>query len=180
MFINFTDTIINTIRTTAVVLIVFIILAVFACNNKQSKKVENEVLKVKKPTTEKSIAGKTDKTGYIVLKSYDSLVTEILTTSPRYKQLTKGLNKAVVKNGGQFFEFNLERSPNPNQYKLWSYSRTYDFLVYEMYTDRQLNIARFSFDPDNKQLYEYDAVMDQQIPIVFDRSLLSKFEALYK
>ncbi|MFC2086898.1 hypothetical protein ACFLSA_01890 [Bacteroidota bacterium] len=117
MFTNFTDTIINTIRTTAVA---FIILAVFACNNKQSKKVENDVLKVEKPATEKSIAGKTDKTGYFVLKSYDSLVTEILTTSPRYKQLTtKGLNKAVVKNRGQFFEVNLERSPNPSQDKLW-------------------------------------------------------------
>jgi hypothetical protein len=177
MFANFTGIIINTIRTTVVVVI---LLTVFACNNKQSKKAENNDFKIEKPATEKSTDNKTRKTGYIELKSYDSIVTEILTSSPRYKQLTKGLNKAVVKNGGQYFEVNLERSPIPNHDKRWNYSRTYDFVVYEMYTDRQLNIARFSFDPDNKQLYEYDAVMNQQIPIVFDKSLLSKYEALYK
>jgi hypothetical protein len=155
-------------------------LAVFACNNQQSKKADDNSSAVSKPASEKPIRKKTEKTGQKDIKPCENLVKEILTTSARYKQLTKGLNKAVIKNGGLYFGVNLEGSPNRGQDKAWSYSKTYDFTIYEMYTDRQLNTARFSFNPENKQLYEYDAVHDQLKPIEFDRNLLPKYETLCK
>lgn len=173
----FTDIQMKTFR---IAVILFFVLAAFACSNQQSKNKEGAVSKVKKQPSENSLIKKIDKIEEKELKPCEDIVTEILITSPRYMQLTKGLNKAVVKNGGQFFEVNLERSPNPNQDKLWSYSRTYDFTVYEMYIERKLNIARFSFDPNDKQLYEYDAIMDQITPIEFDRNLLLKYEVLCK
>ncbi len=160
--------------------IVFLMLAVFACNNKQSKKAENDDPANEKPVSEKSIIKKIDNIKQKKINLCEDIVTEILTTCPRYIQLTKGLNKAVIKNGGQSFEVKLEASPYSTQNKAWGYSKTYDFTVYEMYTDRELNIARFSFNPDNKQLYEYDVIEDKLEPIEFDRNLLSKYEALCK
>ncbi len=167
-------------KTIRITVIVFSILAAFACNNQQSKKVEDDASAVNKLPSEKSNIKKIDKTEQKEFKPCENLVTEILTTSPRYRQLTKGLYKAVVKNGGLNFGISLEGSPNPKQDKAWSYSKTYDFTVYEMYPDRQLNTARFSFNPNNKQLYEYDAAHDQLKPIEFDRNLLLKYETLCK
>jgi len=163
-----------------ITIIVFFILAAFACHNQQSKKAEGNAIATGKPTSEKSINKKTNKTEIKEFKPCEYLVTEILTTSPRYKQLTKGLNEAVVKNGGLSFGISLVGSPNLRHDKAWRYSKTYDFTVYEMYTDRQLNTARFSFNPNDKQLYEYDAVHDQLKPIEFDRSLLLKYEEVCK
>jgi hypothetical protein len=167
-------------KTIRITIIAFSVMAAFACNNQQSKRAEVDSTAVRKPPSEKSIIKKTDKAEHKELKLCDSIVTEILTTSPRYNKLTKGLYKAVVKNGGLSFGISLEGSPNPRQDKSWSYSKTYDFTLYEMYTDRKLNTARFSFNPNNKQLYEYDAVHDQLKPIEFDRNLLLKYDALCK
>ncbi len=167
-------------QTIKMTLIVFFTLAAFACNNQQSKKPEVGASAVRISSSKKSNIKKINKTEQKELKPCECLAKEILTTSPRYKQLTEGLYKAVIKNGGQFFGISLEGSPNPRQDKAWSYSKTYNFTVYEMYTDRQLNTARFSFNPNKKQLYEYDAVHDQLKPIEFDRNLLLKFETLCK
>ena len=163
-----------------IAVIAFSVMAAFACNNQQSKKAEVDSTAVRKPISEKPIIKKLNKTEQKDLKSREYIVKEILTTSPRYKQITKGLHKAVVKNGGLSFGIGLEGSPNPRQDKAWSYSETYDFTLYEMYTDRKLNIARFSFNPNNKQLYEYDEAHDQLKPIAFDRSLLLKYNILSK
>ena len=167
-------------KAIGITVIVFSMLVAFACNNQQSKKAEDNDSAVRKRTSEKPINKKTDKTEKKELKPCENIVTEILTTSPRYRQLTKGLNEAVVKNGGLSFGITLEGSPNPGQDKAWSYSKTYDFTIYEMYPERQLNTARFSFNPENKQLYEYDAVHNQPKPIEFDTNLLIKYEALCK
>jgi len=175
-----------------IIFILFSLLAVYACNNRQSKKVKDVTIAIENTTAEKpvikevvkidekSILKKTDKIEQKELTPCEKLVKEILTTSPRYKQLTKGLDKAVVKNGGQSFGISLEGSPNPRQDNAWGYSKTYDFTVYEMYADRQLNTVRFSFNPNDKQLYEYDAVKDQLKPIEFDRNLLLKYETACK
>jgi hypothetical protein len=167
-------------KNIGITLTVFFILVAFACNNRQSKKAENKGSADRKLPSEKSISKKTDTIEQTELNSCECMVKEILITSPRYKRLTKGLKKAVVKNGGLSFGISLEGSPNPRQDKTWSYSKTYDFTVYEMYTDRQLNTARFSFNPTDKQLYEYDAAHDRLKPIEFDRNLLLKYEALCK
>jgi len=165
-------------KTIRISVLLFSILLAFACNNKQSDKTKEDESVVKKLLTGKSIFKKQEKAELNKYKSCESIVKEILTTSPRYCQLTKGLNKAVVKNGGQSFGITLEGSPNPLHDKAWGYSETYDFTIYENYMDRQLKTARFSFNPNNKQLYEYDAVNDQLKPIKFDRKLLLKYEAL--
>ena len=102
------------------------------------------------------------------------VVKSILKTSVRYSQITKGLNRAVIENGGQGFGICLERSPNPKKDGAMGFSKTYDFVVYEMYPERQLNIAWFSFNPRNNKLYEYDPILDHQKQIVFDKNLLEK------
>ena len=138
--------------------LIFSILVVFACNSKESKR--NKA----KPK----------------LNTRESVVEEILKTSPRYKQLTEGLYEVVIKNGGTSIGINLEGSPNPNLVKTVTYSKTYDFTLYEMYTERRMNTSRFSFNPENKQLYEYDAVNEELNPIDFDKNLLIKFESFNK
>jgi hypothetical protein len=113
-------------------------------------------------------------------KTCVDIAKEIVITSPRFIQLTKGLTSAVIDNGGQSFGVSLEGSPNPKKDKALSFSKTYDFTVYEIYTDRQLNAGSFSFNPVNNQLYEYNQVADKLQPIVFDRDLLMAFGLLCK
>jgi hypothetical protein len=167
-------------KTIRIALIIFSMLAVFACNNQQSKKAEEDTTVIRKPISKKTIIKKTDIIEQKEIKLCEDLITEIVTTSPRYRQLTKGLYKAVVNNGGQSFGIRLEGSPSPGQGKTKNYSKTYDFTLYEMYPDRQLNTARFSYNPNKKQLYEYDEINTQLNPIEFDSNLLLKYEALCK
>jgi hypothetical protein len=155
-------------------IVLFLFFALSNCHQ-QNKKDESKDKEIRKQTYEKLIIQKIDLSGKKELPKRVKIITEILTTSPRYKQLTKGLNEAVVKNGGQFFGISLEGSPYPRIDKSWNYSKTYDFTLYEMYVERQLNTARFSFDPVNKQLYELDEVHEILVPIEFDRSLLLEF-----
>ena len=103
------------------------------------------------------------------------VVMEILTASPRFEDLTKGLHDAVVKNGGTAFGITLEGSPEADKDAL-DYSPTYDFSLHETYPDRNVAIARFTFNPNEQQLYEYDAITDKLNPIAFDKNLLEKFK----
>ncbi|RPH31866.1 MAG: hypothetical protein EHM93_11810 [Bacteroidales bacterium] len=135
--------------------LIFSILIVFACNSKDSKKNKFRL-------------------------NRESIIQEIITTSPRYKELTKGLYDVVIKNGGSSIGISLEGSPDAKKDKVISYSKTYDFTLYEMYTERKMNTTRFSFSPEKKQLYEYDAVNDTLKPIDFDKNLLIKFESFNK
>jgi hypothetical protein len=155
--------------------IVLFLLIAFSCSHQQNKKDENEDVLARKQTYEKLISNKIDSKGLIELLTREKVVREIVTTSPRYKQLTKGLYEAVVKNGGLSYGISLEGSPNPRIDKTWSYSETYDFTLYEMYEERQYNTVRFSFDPICKLLYEHDEVLEKLVPIEFDRSLLLEF-----
>ena len=167
-------------RLVGISIIFIVLIASFACTDKQSKKVTDTNSPVKKPTSVIPETKKPDKTEKKEFLTCESIVTGTLMTSPRYKQLTKGLYMRVIKNGGQSFGISLEGSPDPNRDKAHSYSKNYDFIIYETYTDRRLNTARFSFNPQNKQLYEFDAVNDKLKPIEFDRNLLLKFESLCK
>jgi len=162
-----------------ITIILFVTLFAFACNNQQSKKAEDRTI-VKKRTPERAIIKKPELAVYKEFKTCEEVIKEILTTSPRYKEITKGLSKAVIRNGGLSFGVSLEGSPNPKQDKAQSYSKTYDYTVFEMYTDRQLNAASFSFNPNDKKLYEYDAINDRLNNIEFDRNLLLKYNSLCK
>jgi len=111
-------------------------------------------------------------------KTCVDVVIEILTTSPTFVKETKGLDAAIVKNGGTSFGITIEGSPNPKNDGALDYSKTYDFNLHETYSDRMPVIARFTFNPANKQLYEYDIAEDKLNPIDFNRNLLLKFNEL--
>ena len=100
---------------------------------------------------------------------------KIVETSPRCKQLTKGLYERIVKNGGTSYGIMLESSPNPKTDPSQEYSKTYNFNLHESYSDRMPVIARFVFDPKKQQLYEDDVVNAQLIAIPFDKKLLLLF-----
>ncbi len=113
------------------------------------------------------------------LETCIDIVMEILTTSPKYLKLTKGLDVAVVKNGGSLGVY-IEGSPNPKNDEAIEFSDTYDFKLFESYSDHDVVIRRFTFDPTDRQLYELDVAVDKLIPINFDRNLLLKFNEICK
>jgi ketosteroid isomerase-like protein len=108
------------------------------------------------------------------------IVMKIVTSSQLYHKKTKGLQDAVIKNGGTGFGISLESSPDPESDDAFEFSDTYDFSLHESYPDRVVVIARFSFNPEENLLYEYDWVEDAYIPIDFDKSLLTRFEKICK
>ena len=111
-----------------------------------------------------------------VKESYKAQIAyKIVETSPRCKQLTKGLYERIVKNGGTSYGIMLESSPNPKTDPSQEYSKTYNFNLHESYSDRMPVIARFVFDPKKQQLYEDDVVNAQLVAIPFDKKLLLLF-----
>lgn len=111
-----------------------------------------------------------------VKESYKAQIAyKILETSPRCRQLTKGLGERVVKNGGTSYGIMLESSPNPKTDPSQEYSKTYNFNLHESYADRMPVIARFVFDPKKQQLYEDDVVNAELVAIPFDKKLLALF-----
>jgi len=89
---------------------------------------------------------------------------------------TKGLNKAIVKNGGTSFGITVEGSPNPKKDNALDYSENYEFNLHETYSERTTVITRFKFKPSDRKLYEYDAAEDKLNPIDFNKKLLTKFD----
>ncbi|GAA4212192.1 hypothetical protein GCM10022289_42650 [Pedobacter jeongneungensis] len=111
-----------------------------------------------------------------VKESYKAQIAyKIVETSPRCKQLTKGLYERVVKNGGTSYGIMLESSPNPKTDPSQEYSKTYNFNLHESYADRMPVVARFVFDPKKQQLYEDDVVNATLVAIPFDKKLLLLF-----
>lgn len=103
------------------------------------------------------------------------IVLEILMTAPSFIKMTTGLKERIVKNGGTSYGIMLEGSPDPEQDEAQTYSKTYDFNLHESYSDHAPVIARFSFNALEKQLYEYNVVEDNLVPIEFNKRLLIKF-----
>ncbi|MEH3114130.1 hypothetical protein [Pedobacter terrae] len=111
-----------------------------------------------------------------IKESYKAQIAyKIVETSPRCKQLTKGLYERVVKNGGTSYGIMLESSPNPKTDLSQSYSKNYNFNLHESYSDRMPILARFVFDPKKQQLYEEDVLNNKLIDITFDKKLLKRF-----
>ncbi|MDA3891995.1 MAG: hypothetical protein PF517_10075 [Salinivirgaceae bacterium] len=161
-------------------LIILILLAIFACNNKQTTNTKNSTPAIKSELRGDSIPNKKDSTKQTQLKICENLVTEILTTSPRYIQMTKGLKKAIEENGGTSYGLSLSVKQNSLIKNPLSNSKIYEFTLYETYQERQLNTARFTFDPVKKQLYEYDAVEDTMKRIEFNKNLLVELDSCFK
>ena len=111
-----------------------------------------------------------------IKESYKAKIAyKIVETSPRCRQLTKGLYERVIKNRGTSYGVMLESSPNPKTDPSQGYAKTYNFNLHESYADRMPIIARFVFDPIKKQLFEEDTANDKLIPISFDKKLLISF-----
>lgn len=108
------------------------------------------------------------------------IVLDILTTSQSYVERTKGLNEAVIKNGGTSIGLIVEGSPNPKRDEALEYSETYVFSLHESYPDRMPTIARYIFDASKSELYESDIANDSLIPISFDKDLLVRYHMLCK
>lgn len=156
-------------KVVKLVVFLYLILVMVACQNKTNKNNKNDA-NIENKTNKnanKSLTGlNLDKK----LKPAENAVKEILITSPRYIELTKDLQQKIDKAGGLYFGIYLQKSPQNNNDG--RYSNTYEFTLYEVYPERQVNTARFSFNPVNKQLSEYDLVNDTLIPIIYDSSLL--------
>lgn len=110
----------------------------------------------------------------------DALVEEILKSSSRYKKLTEGLLQAVKRNGGTSVSVVMEKSPDATDKKAYEYSANYEMQLAENYPDRQISIARFVFDPSEKELYEYDIIADSLKSIPFDQKLLDNAQEYCK
>lgn len=130
--------------------------------------------------TDKNVTKQLDNKEKRELKTCIDIVMEILTTSPAYLKKTKGLYEAVVKNGGTSFGIMIEGSPNPKSDEAMDFSNTYDFSLHETYSDHMPVTARFTFNPTDRQLYEYNFAEDKLNPIDFDRNLLLKFNEICK
>lgn len=156
-----------------------LIMAAYSCHYQPNKLENNNIASVNINAAEKSNNSKTNDAELKESDSKKELITKIVSNSPRFKQLSTGLTERVIKNGGLSYELRLERCPCNTNGKKWNYSKTFDFTLYEVYTDRELNTNSFSFDPSINQLYEYDAFTDKFVPIEFDRSLLFRYRFFY-
>lgn len=145
---------------------IFLLLTVVlvACNSQPSKQ-RGDSANTDSSNTDKMES--VDKPGFC-----DALVEEILKSSPRYKKLTEGLLQAVKRNGGTSVSVVMEKSPDATDKKAYEYSANYEMQLAENYPDRQISIARFVFDPSEKELYEYDIIADSLKSIPFDQKLL--------
>lgn len=106
------------------------------------------------------------------------VVEEILLTSSHFIEYTKDLNERVIANGGIGYGYSLERSPDSSEET--PVSDTYDFILFESYEDHSPLVARFSFNVEKEQLYEYDAVLESMIPISFNQELLPDLRIVCK
>jgi hypothetical protein len=160
-------------------LILFTLLAIFACNRKQVKTDNNKAESLVQETLDTAVPLPENLETIKQLESEsndcEALANEILITSPRYLQLTSGLKEAVIKNGGTSFDLNVKLTQDTNNNNGVGGSKLYEFTISEIYPDRKLNTFRFVFNPSVKQLYEYDAVDDTLKPIEFDEKLVDEF-----
>jgi hypothetical protein len=167
-------------RILKVMLIVLFIFSAFVCYNNQGRAKSGYAgTSVKRTVGKHSVAIADNKEGEKTVPCIN-LIVEIVKTSPRYRELTKGLEEEIKKNGGISYGISLEGSPHPAKDKACCYSKTYDFTVNEIYSSRQLSAARFSFNPENQLLYEYDAVLEEKVRIDFDEDLLLTYDVICK
>ena len=115
---------------------------------------------------------KLDTVSTVSTKTCSQIAYLILTTSPRYQSLTNGLKERIIKNGGTSFYISYEGSPYSKIDSAENYSKTYDYSIHENYPDHAPLIASFTFDPVQKQLFEYNVAQDSLMPAAFDKTLL--------
>lgn len=141
-------------------------LSLFACtNNTSDKKETKEEKTADNPINSKEI-------------SCAAVIIEILESSAVFKEETEGLQEAIVKNGGTSFGIGIDASPYPENDGVDFHSENYELNLHESYADREVVIDRFMFNLGEMQLYQYNVIEDEYIPIDFDTSLTKKFIAV--
>lgn len=118
-----------------------------------------------------TVAATTDTVRY----TCKEVVMFILESSPRYQAIIAELDSATKPNHMTYGTM-WEATPNPEADEVPQHSDTYDINVHESYKQRMNVVARFSFDPAKRQLFEYDVVNDTLLPVSFDTTLLMKAE----
>jgi hypothetical protein len=154
---------------------IFTLMLTFCCNSQNGSKplthdttVSKEMNVPEKNEAKQSADQEKDKP-----KTCIDAVMKIMETSPSFRKVTKGLNEAIIKNGGTGYGILIESSPNPTSDGALDYSATYNFKLQEEYSDRTPVVARYTYNPVKQQLYEYHADEDTLIPIAFDKKLLT-------
>ncbi len=108
------------------------------------------------------------------------VVEEIITTCPSYLKMTKGLAQQVEDNGGVGFGHIFEGSPNGEKGDDCPYTEMYEFNLHEYYATHSPTLARYSFNPNTKELFEYNPIDDQLFAIPFNKKLIEKFDKACK
>ena len=93
-----------------------------------------------------------------------SMIMDQLISSSYLINKTEGLYDRIVANGGSGFDFALEGCPDPATYGCLDFSETYDFVLFEIYPDRNVTIDRFSYIPETGIFMLYDIVNDTYVP----------------
>ena len=110
-----------------------------------------------------------------------NVVLEILTTSPQFITQSMGLYEVEFAEGQTSFGVALEGCPNPDEdWGSVDLSPTYDFNWHQSDPGKRTVIARYSFNPMDEQLYEWNPVDGRLYPIEFDRKLLLKYSEICK
>jgi hypothetical protein len=119
-----------------------------------------------------------DKSNFVT-KKIDSAciraVEDILISSPKFIELTKGLSERVIRNGGSGYFLLLENSENIETNKSLQNSTFLKYSLREDYLERAIPIAWFIFDTNKLILYEEDMETGKLIQISFDKKLLDVY-----
>ncbi|NRS90644.1 hypothetical protein HNQ02_003590 [Flavobacterium sp. 7E] len=118
-----------------IVPLIVVLITMYSCQN--NTKINSQKTTISAATNELKELKRTKIDSNTIQKTTNriNIVAKILTTSPSFIDKTKGLNEAIIKNGGTSYGYTLEGSPSPEKDTANSFSRTYDFSLHESYTD---------------------------------------------
>lgn len=92
-----------------------------------------------------------------------SVIETIITTSERFKEEVGEMDYVML----------LERSPYPIRDNAMDEGEFYEFSFAEDLEDHISTIARFLFDPEQKTLFIYDPIEDEQVEVPYDKQLMA-------
>lgn len=102
------------------------------------------------------------------------VVEKIVRSSPDFKIVTSGLNKAIKLNGGKGWELDF----NEDEPDTTAYLYTYYFSIYEIYDNRSPRVETYCFNLKKNQLYRQQFLDMVSLPagslltVAFNRNLL--------
>ena len=110
-----------------------------------------------------------------VEKSCHQVLKNIITSLKQYQKEVKGLEAAIIKNGGSGIGINIERQIGNKQEKN-SNDPIYVYNIVENYQDHTTAIATYLFNIKTKKLYQKHFILDEVIEIDFNQNYLKDFD----